>query len=83
MKDAKGHGSESRGGAAHQDGVLRQVPRVARAFAKDQGHAAPVESKFLTALRGYIRSPANGVDPFWDALSHLSTVIEHLGEHDK
>ena len=81
MKDAKGHGSDSHGGAAHQNGV-RNIPNLIRAFVKDE-KGTPGASPWSKAVRGYIMAPANGVDPFMDALSHVSTWAEHLGEHEK
>lgn len=91
MKDAKGHGSNKRSEAfdasvragnaaastiAHQSGIQR-IPSLIQAFAKDESGASETPP-WAKLTRGYIVAPANGIDPFMDALSHISTLGESL-----
>ena len=92
MKDAKGHGSDPRGGqkvaaqwrtahAAHQDGIIAKLPSLVKAFAKDQsglGHPLTMEREIET------RTHALGQDPeraarFLAEAGHTVAHAEHMG----
>lgn len=65
MKDAKGHGSNSRGGqqaaqqwrAAHQQGIMKKLPGLIAAFAKDTSGATPLNEEDERELATKEHSP--------------------------